>query len=53
MLDLDRTELERVRGETLVTLEEPAFAAAFAQGWELSEAEAIHLLEEIHGDENK
>lgn len=46
LLDLDRVELERVRSVTLATLNEADFIAAFAQGWELSEDEAIQLVEE-------
>jgi predicted ATPase len=46
LLELDRTELARVRSETLNILDEETFTASFIQGWELSEDEAIQLVEE-------
>jgi hypothetical protein len=49
LLELDRTELARVRSETLNILDEETFTASFIQGWELSEDEAIQLVEEAFG----
>ena len=47
---LDAVELERVRGKAHRVTDEANFAAARSQGWELSEDEAINLLDEVVGE---
>jgi predicted ATPase/DNA-binding SARP family transcriptional activator len=52
LLHLDQIELERIHNQTLAMLDEATFNAAFSQGWEMSEEQAIELVEKIFGDEN-
>jgi 3-deoxy-D-manno-octulosonate 8-phosphate phosphatase KdsC-like HAD superfamily phosphatase len=50
MLYLDQAELGQVRSKLLTTLDEAAFNAAFAEGWEMSEEQAIELAERVFGE---
>jgi len=50
MLYLDQAELGRIRNKLLTTLDEAAFTAAFAEGWEMSEEQAIELAERVFGE---
>lgn len=50
MLFLDQGELGRIRNKLLTTLDEAAFTAAFAEGWEMSEEQAIELAERVFGE---
>jgi tetratricopeptide (TPR) repeat protein len=52
LLYLDQAELGCIRDDLLACLNEAIFAAAFAEGWELSEEQAIAMVGEIVGDEN-
>ena len=44
---LDRAELERIRNHLLAHLEEATLSAAFAEGWDLTDEQAIDLAREI------
>jgi tetratricopeptide (TPR) repeat protein len=47
LLHMDQEELERVIGKLPTVLDEATFTAAVAEGWKLSEEEAIDLAEDI------
>jgi predicted ATPase/DNA-binding SARP family transcriptional activator/Tfp pilus assembly protein PilF len=45
----DQAELGRIRGQLLTLLDEATFTAAFTEGWEMREEQAIELAQEIFG----
>lgn len=47
LLLADQIEFGRIRSQLSAILDEATFTAAFAQGWELSEEQAIELAEEV------
>jgi tetratricopeptide (TPR) repeat protein len=47
LLYLDQAELGHIRSQLLTLLDEAAFTTAFTEGWEMSEAQAIELAQEI------
>jgi predicted ATPase/DNA-binding SARP family transcriptional activator len=47
----DQAELEYIHGQLLTLLDAETFAAAFTEGWEMSEEQAIELAQEIFADE--
>jgi hypothetical protein len=47
LLSTDQTEFERIRNRLAAMLDETTFTAAFTQGWDLSEEQAIELAEEV------
>lgn len=49
LLYLDQAELGRIRSQLPTYLDEATFTTAFNQGWEMSEEQAIGLVEEILG----
>lgn len=51
LLKIDQPELERIRRELNNRLDEATFTAAFTEGWEMREEQAIELVEEILGEE--
>jgi len=48
LLPLDQTEFARIHSKLLNILDQPTFAAAYAEGWEMSEEQAIVLASEIY-----
>ena len=47
LLYMDQQELRRIRSQLITLLDETTFTTAFAQGWEMSEDQALELVEEI------
>jgi tetratricopeptide (TPR) repeat protein len=47
LLFLDQVELGRIRADIRTRLSEPDFSTAFAEGWKMSDEQALRLAEEI------
>jgi predicted ATPase len=53
LFSLDQVELERIQGQLHTSLDEATFEAAYSEGWEMSEEQAIELARVIMGGESK
>ena len=53
LLPLDQAEQARIRVKLLTILNTETFAAAFSEGWEMNDEQAIELTEGIDGSDDK